>query len=126
MNVERIDGVIIVSPEARLDSLDGPKLKDVIKGLAQEPGIKVVIDMGNTLFLDSSGCGGLVSSLKSLLDNNGHMAAWPAYAKMSEDIEANPASQVVRHSRFHRERHQVIPVTKINGLQGNLGLNADP
>jgi anti-sigma B factor antagonist len=73
MNVECIDGVTIISPEAMLDSLDGPKLKDVIKGLAQEPGLKVVIDMGNTLFLDSSGCGGLVSSLKSLLDNNGRL-----------------------------------------------------
>ncbi|MFA6223767.1 MAG: STAS domain-containing protein [Desulfomonilaceae bacterium] len=73
MNVEHIDGVTIISTEDRLDSLDGPKLKDVIKGLAQKPGLKVVIDMGNTLFLDSSGCGGLVSSLNTLLNNNGEM-----------------------------------------------------
>ena len=73
MNVEHINDVTIISPEARLDSLDGPKLKDVVKELLQEPGLKVVIDMGQTLFLDSSGCGGLVSSLKTLLTNNGDM-----------------------------------------------------
>jgi anti-sigma B factor antagonist len=71
MNVEHIDSVTIITTENRLDSLDGPKLKDVVKALSQEPGLKVVIDLGNTLFLDSSGCGGLVSSLKTLLNNNG-------------------------------------------------------
>jgi anti-sigma B factor antagonist len=93
MNVERINGVTIVTPEDRLDSLDGPKLKDVIKGLAQEPGIKVVIDMGNTLFLDSSGCGGLVSSLKSLLDNNGHMSLARPTPK---------CQKILRLTRLHR------------------------
>jgi anti-sigma B factor antagonist len=93
MNVERIDDVTIVSPEARLDSLDGPKLKDVIKGLAQKPGLKVVIDMGNTLFLDSSGCGGLVSSLKSLLDNDGQMSIARPTPK---------CQQILRLTRLHR------------------------
>jgi anti-sigma B factor antagonist len=39
--------------------------------LAQEPYLKLVIDMGKTLFLDSSGCGGLGSSVKTLLNNHG-------------------------------------------------------
>jgi anti-sigma B factor antagonist len=93
MNVKHMDGVTVISPEARLDSLDGPKLKDVIKGLAQEPGLKVVIDMGNTTFLDSSGCGGLVSSLKSLLDNNGDMSIARPTPK---------CQKILRLTRLHR------------------------
>ena len=32
-----------------------------------------MIDMGETLFLDSEGCGGLVSSLRTLVNNHGEM-----------------------------------------------------
>jgi anti-sigma B factor antagonist len=74
VKVEKIDGVTILITEERLDSLDGPKLRDVVKQLLdREPCLKLVIDMGKTLFLDSSGCGGLVSSLKTLKDNHGEM-----------------------------------------------------
>ncbi len=73
MNVERIDSITIITTEDRLDSIDGPKLKDVVKALSQERCLKVVIDMEKTLYLDSSGCGGLVSSLKTLLNNNADM-----------------------------------------------------
>jgi anti-sigma B factor antagonist len=93
MNVEHIKDVTIISPEARLDSLDGPKLKDVVKKLPQESGLKVVIDMGQTLFLDSSGCGGLVSSLNTLLNNNGEMKI----ARPTPRCE-----EILRLTRLHR------------------------
>ena len=74
MNVEKRDGITILITDERLDSLDGPKLRDVVKQLlAQESCLKIVIDMGETLFLDSSGCGGLVSSLRTLANNRGEM-----------------------------------------------------
>jgi len=73
MKVEKRDGITILITEDRLDSLDGPKLRDVVKPLAQEPCLKIVIDMEKTLFLDSSGCGGLVTSLKTLVNNHGDM-----------------------------------------------------
>jgi len=74
MKVEKRDGITILVTEERLDSLDGPKMRDVVRQLlAQEPCLKLVIDMEKTLFLDSSGCGGLVSSLKTLMNNHGDM-----------------------------------------------------
>jgi anti-anti-sigma factor len=74
MKVEKRDGVTILITEERVDSLDGPKLRDAVKQLlAQEPCLKLVIDMGKTLFLDSEGCGGLVSSLRTLANNHGDM-----------------------------------------------------
>ncbi|MGO8881142.1 MAG: STAS domain-containing protein [Desulfomonilaceae bacterium] len=73
MKVEKRDGVTILITEERLDSLDGPKLKEAVKELAQEPSLKLVIDMERTLFLDSEGCAGLVSSLRTLANNHGDM-----------------------------------------------------
>lgn len=65
MNVKKIDGITVLVIGERLDAIDGPKLKDVVKELAKESGLNLVIDMGRTLLLDSTGCGGLVSSLKT-------------------------------------------------------------
>lgn len=101
MKVEYIGGVTIISTESRLDSLDGPKLKDIVRELPQEPGLKVVIGMGNTLFLDSSGCGGLVSSLNTILNNNGEMKI----ARLTPRV-----IEVLRLTRLHRvlEIHDTV------------------
>jgi anti-sigma B factor antagonist len=73
MNVEKIQGVTVLSTDERLDGVVGPKLKELVKELAHEPGLKLVIDMDKTDYVDSSGCGALVASLKALMKNHGDM-----------------------------------------------------
>jgi anti-sigma B factor antagonist len=93
MKVEKRDGITILVTEERLDSLDGPRLKEVVKDICRESGIKMVIDMEKTLFLDSSGCGSLVSSLKTLLNNNGEIRI----------ARPNPKClEILRLTRLHR------------------------
>jgi anti-sigma B factor antagonist len=93
MKVEKRDGITILITDERLDSLAGPNLKDVVKDICQESAIKLVIDMEKTLFLDSSGCGGLVSSLKTLLNSNGEMRI----------ARPNPKClEILRITRLHR------------------------
>ena len=93
MKVEKRDVITILVTEERLDSLDGPRLKEVVKDICRESGIKMVIDMEKTLFLDSSGCGSLVSSLKTLLNNNGEIRI----------ARPNPKClEILRLTRLHR------------------------
>ncbi len=93
MKVEKRDDITILITDERLDSLAGPNLKDVVKDICQESAIKLVIDMEKTLFLDSSGCGGLVSSWKSLLNCNGEMRI----------ARPNPQClEILRLTRLHR------------------------
>lgn len=73
MKVEKRGDVTIVSTNERLDAGMTPKLKSVVKDLAQEPGIRLVIDLGNTRLIDSSGCGELVAALKTVSRNHGDM-----------------------------------------------------
>lgn len=73
MNVKKIHGVTVLSTDERLDGIVGPKLKDVVKELALESGLKLVVDMEKTSYVDSSGCGALVASLKALIKNHGDM-----------------------------------------------------
>ena len=73
MKIEKINGINVLSTGKRLDAIDGPKMKGIVKELAEESSPKLVVDMGQTLTLDSSGCGSLISAFKTLLNNNGEM-----------------------------------------------------
>lgn len=86
-------GVTIIETEQRLDSLVGPKLKDVVKDLTANEGVQIIVDMKETQFIDSSGVGGLLSSLKLVMKSQG-------------DIKiARPTPQaltLLRLTRLHR------------------------
>lgn len=71
MRVDIKHGVTVIETEERLDSLVGPKLKDVVSDLAVSEGLQLVVDMKQTQFIDSSGLGGLLSSLKIVMKING-------------------------------------------------------
>lgn len=93
MEVEKMGSVTIVHTDERLDSAVSPKLKNLIKKIAQEDGVKVVVNMEKTRLIDSSGCGELVAALKTVAKNNGEMKL------------ANPSSQVyslLQLTRLHR------------------------
>ena len=48
MKVEKRDDVTIIVTEERVDTLEGPKLRDVVEQLAKESGLRLVLDMGGT------------------------------------------------------------------------------
>ncbi|MFH0960718.1 MAG: STAS domain-containing protein [Pseudomonadota bacterium] len=93
MRVEKLDGVTILITDKRLDTADGSTLRDLVKDLAEEEGLKLVIDMEKTDFIDSWGCAGLLLSLKNVAKNHGNL------------IIARPSQQVlsvIYMTRLHR------------------------
>jgi anti-sigma B factor antagonist len=73
MEVQEKDGITTITTDERLDAVVAPQLKDMVKKLAEEQKMKLIIDLAQTRFIDSSGCGALVASLRALLKNNGDM-----------------------------------------------------
>ena len=73
VNIEDKEGITILSTEEKLDAVVATKFKDTVKKLAEAGKLKIVIDMGETRFIDSAGCGALVASLRVLLKNKGDM-----------------------------------------------------
>lgn len=71
MKVEKIEGITILTTDERLDNLDGPKLKEVAEKLAQERGLRLVLDIVKTGFIDSTGLQTLLSLRKTLTMNQG-------------------------------------------------------
>ncbi len=73
MSIQMISGVAVFETGERLDVIDGQKLKDMVNKLPSETGLRLVVDMGKTRFMDSSGCGGLVWCLRKISSNNGEI-----------------------------------------------------
>ncbi|MEW6352496.1 MAG: STAS domain-containing protein [Thermodesulfobacteriota bacterium] len=73
METQYRDAITIISTDERLDAVVAPRLKDAVKQSVDQARTKLVIDLGKTTFIDSSGCGALVASLRALVKNQGDM-----------------------------------------------------
>ena len=63
---EKINDVDVLKLEGRLDASSAKNIKAKVDSLTKENRVKLVIDMGAVDFIDSSGLGSLVSSLRSV------------------------------------------------------------
>jgi anti-sigma B factor antagonist len=83
MEIHQQDGITVIIIDERLDAIMAQKLKDMVILSSNEGKNRLVIDLGKTRFIDSSGCGALVASLRVLLKKDGVMKI------------ANPSSQAL-------------------------------
>lgn len=58
------DGVAVLACEGRLNMVSAPRLKSAIEKAVDEGGTKVIVDLAETTFIDSSGLGTLIAGLK--------------------------------------------------------------
>ena len=68
---EKIGEVQVLRLKGRLDAPSAKDFKDKINSLVKEENVKFVIDMGAVDFIDSSGLGSLVASLRSVNKSGG-------------------------------------------------------
>ncbi len=63
---EQVNGVDVLRLEGRLDASSSKEIKDRISDLAKNKRVNLVVDMAGINFIDSSGLGSLVASLRSV------------------------------------------------------------
>ncbi len=70
---ERSDGVIVCSFELtnKLNSINSDAVKKEAGGHFEVPGTRLIMDLGNISFIDSSGFGALLSLMRSARTNSG-------------------------------------------------------
>jgi anti-sigma B factor antagonist len=72
--VERTaQGIGVVRPQGRLNMSSARRLKEVLDGLVAEGTTRIVVDMAETTFLDSSGLGALIGGLKAARQAGGDL-----------------------------------------------------
>ncbi|MFQ5612464.1 MAG: STAS domain-containing protein [Anaerolineae bacterium] len=65
------DDIRLVRLEGRLDAAGSPEVRDKLRSLAAQEQPKLIIDLSQVSFIDSSGLGALVSGLKAARQQNG-------------------------------------------------------
>ncbi len=63
---EKVNDVAVLKLQGRLEASSAKDIKEKVDLLSKENRVKLVIDMGGIDFIDSSGLGALVSSLRSV------------------------------------------------------------
>ena len=70
---EATKGFVVLSLIGDLDMWTLPKAKDQIQKLIEEEKVKVVLDLERTNYIDSSGLGFFIGTLKKLRDAGGNL-----------------------------------------------------
>jgi anti-sigma B factor antagonist len=77
MNIEverQTSGYVVVTPGGRVDVDSAPDLKDILRRVAEDGPLLVVVDLAEVDFIDSSGLSALVSGLKALRQHGGSIS----------------------------------------------------
>jgi anti-sigma B factor antagonist len=67
------EGIGVVVPKGRLNMASARRLKEVLDGLVSDGTTRIVVDLDETTFLDSSGLGALIAGLKSARQAGGDL-----------------------------------------------------
>lgn len=67
------DGTVVIRPSGRLTMVAAPALREVIADAVDDSGPRLVIDLSDTEFIDSSGLGALVAGLKTAREAGGDL-----------------------------------------------------
>lgn len=69
----RSNGTAVVTPQGRLTMVSARRFKELLTELATTGHARIVVDLAETTFLDSSGLGALISGLKSARQASGDL-----------------------------------------------------
>jgi anti-sigma B factor antagonist len=68
------DGWTVVEARGEIDLYTAPKLKEQLGSLIEQDRVRIVIDLGGVEFLDSTGLGVLIGSLRRCRERGGELA----------------------------------------------------
>ncbi|NGP04194.1 STAS domain-containing protein [Rhodococcus sp. 14C212] len=88
--------VVVVRPEGRLNMVAAPRLREQLRGLVEGGSARVVVDLGATEFIDSSGLGALVSGLKAARQAGGDLRLASPTAQVRSVLSLTSLDRVLR------------------------------
>ena len=74
---------VVIRPQGRLNLLAAPRLREVVAQSVAQGRPRIVVDLSETTFMDSSGLGALVAGLKSSRQGGGNLRI----ARLSPQVE---------------------------------------
>ncbi|MBL8993564.1 MAG: STAS domain-containing protein [Spirochaetia bacterium] len=82
-----VDGVVILDIDGEIDLYNAPEIKDTIKAQMDGGHKKIIINLENVSYIDSSGIGALISSLSNLKKIGGGLKIINVYDSVRKVFE---------------------------------------
>jgi anti-sigma B factor antagonist len=92
----RDDGSAVVSGTGRLDMVAAPQLRSLVTETVAAGSTRVVVDLGGTSFIDSSGLGALIAGLKTARQAGGDLRIARAGEQVRMVLELTQMHTVLR------------------------------
>lgn len=90
------DGVVVVSCDGRLNMVAAPPLTSLLRSLVEEGTTRIVVDLADTSFVDSSGLGALVGGLKHARQAGGDLRLAAAGEQVRTVLQLTNLDRVLR------------------------------
>lgn len=90
------NGILVVRPTGRLDLIAAPELREVVAKSVADGVVKVVVDLSEVDFLDSSGLGALVTGLKATRQAGGNLRIAAAQEQALVVLELTMMQQILQ------------------------------
>lgn len=89
-------GIGVVTPKGRLNMVSARRLKELLSELVSDGTSRIVVDMAETTFLDSSGLGALIAGLKSARQAGGDLRIARPTASVQTVFQLTNLDKVLR------------------------------
>lgn len=89
-------GAVVIRPEGRLNMVAAPDLRRELHEVIDSGNTRVVVDLGGTDFIDSSGLGALISGLKVARQAGGDLRIASPTLQVTTVLELTNLNRVLR------------------------------
>lgn len=90
------EDVVVVVPRGRLTMVSARRLKEIFGEAVSGGGNRIVVDMAETTFLDSSGLGAIIAGLKAARQAGGDLRIARPTAAVQSVLELTNLDRVLR------------------------------
>ncbi len=87
IKTRNVDGIILLDIDGEIDLYNAPEIKDTIKKEMDAGHKKIIINLENVSYIDSSGIGALISSLSNLKKIGGGLKIIHVYESVRKVFE---------------------------------------
>jgi anti-sigma B factor antagonist len=96
LETSEVGGDLIISPKGRLDMVAAPQLRSLISESVSDGRKRLVIDLAETQFIDSSGLGSLIAGLKTARQAGGDLRIARPTEQVQMVLELTQMNTVLR------------------------------
>jgi anti-sigma B factor antagonist len=89
-------GAVVLRPAGRLNMVAAPGLRKELHALVEQGNARVVVDLSDTEFIDSSGLGALISGLKAARQAGGDLRIAAPTRQVITVLELTNLNRVLR------------------------------